>query len=153
MDDAMNRIARKWLQRPWFAALLLITLVARGLMPTGFMPGPGGVMLCPGYAPVLSAADNRAGMDEMAGMPMDGMDMAHMDSAGQGHHGRQSPLHEGMCACPYAGAAAGVGLVNAPFAMLASQLVSTALFFPPEKLIPRGTIVPTRLPRGPPQNA
>jgi len=146
-------MAHRWLNRPWFAALLLITLVARGLMPTGFMPGPGGIMLCPGYAPVLSAAADRPGMDDMAGMPMDGMDMAHMDAAGHGRHGGQSPLHEGMCVCPYAGAASGIGLLHAPLANLAAQLTSTVIVFPPERIIPRAPTAPTRLPRGPPSLA
>ena len=143
-------MAHRWLNRPWFAALLLITLVARGLMPTGFMPGPGGIMLCPGYAPVLSAAADRPGMDDMAGMPMDGMDMAHMHAAGHGRHGGQSPLHEGMSACPYAGAASGAWLPHEPLAIQPVQATAATVLFPPEQIIPRAPIAPTRLPRGPP---
>ena len=143
-------MAHRWLNRPWFAALLLITLVARGLMPTGFMPGAGGIMLCPGYAPVLNAADAPPAMDDMAGMPMDGMDMAHMDVAGHGRQGGQSPLHEATCACPYAGAASGIGLLHEPLAIQAAQTTSAAVVFPPERVIPRARIAPTRLPRGPP---
>ncbi len=66
-DRTLSRheIAQRWLARGWFAALLFAALFSRALIPVGFMPGPGGVVLCSGYAPVSSLPD-------MPGMDMSG---------------------------------------------------------------------------------
>ncbi|MGH8208891.1 MAG: hypothetical protein ACREU6_04720 [Steroidobacteraceae bacterium] len=142
----MHRIAQRLLRRPWFSVLLLTALLSRALIPTGFMPGPGGVMLCPGYAalPAMSAAAEPA-------MDMSGMDMGVPAQHSGGTH--NSPDHAGMGVCPFAGLATLIAMVHAAPATSPSEPVSTATIFPPEKFLPRGTIVPTRLPRGPPSNA
>ena len=148
----MNRLAHRWIRRPWFAALLLTVFVTRAVMPVGFMLGHGGIMLCPGYAPTIAGAQPHA-MPELPGMAMGGMDMAgengrgHADHAGRHHQG---PAHEGMGNCPFAAAAGVIGPAQAPSTFVSSQPVPSAVLLPVALVIPRGTIVPTQLPRGPP---
>jgi hypothetical protein len=158
----MNQTAQRWMRRPWFSALLLTALLLRVLVPVGYMPGIGSdgsftVILCPGYAPVpahsshhdfahpgeaASAAD-RSGMSGVADMP----DMAGMPGmAEHGGHGQ----HDAQGNCLYAGATTGTALVRLAPATLLRQPSLVSVVFPPERNIPRGTIVPTRLPRGPP---
>jgi hypothetical protein len=138
----MNHTAQRWMRRPWFSAALLIALLFRALVPVGYMPGIGSdgtfaVMLCPGYAPVPAAMSGVADMPDMAGMP---------GIAQHSGHGQ----HESQDNCPYAGAATGLALVRLAPATLLPQPSLLSVVFPPERNIPRGTIVPTRLPRGPP---
>lgn len=132
------------------AALLLVTFFARALIPAGFMPGPGGLMLCPYYGPAASAVHADMGHD-MSGMDMSAMDMSGMDRAGVAHpaHGG-SQGHEGSTLCPFAAAATAVasGLTAMPSAVVA--VTPATVRRPDLPFIPRGTIVPTRLPRGPP---
>jgi hypothetical protein len=155
----MNHIAQRWMRQPWFSALLLLALLSRALVPVGYMPGIGSdgaftVMLCPGYVP-LPAQEPRidsAHPNTMADTPgISGMadtpDMAGMP--GMAEHRGQSQ-HENQSDCPYAGATTGTALVHLAAAMLLPQLPSSSAVFPPDRYIPRGTIVPTRLPRGPP---
>ena len=150
-----NRIAHRWLKNPWFAALLLTSFFCRALIPIGFMPGPGGLILCSGYAAVPSNAEGPIAahdMPDMPGMDMGDMDMsAHPSPSGQGDH---SPEHDSMGVCPYAAAAAFLAIMLASSAPSALLPVATPLTtFPPEIPLPRGTIVPTSLPRGPPSLA
>jgi len=141
-----NRVARRWLEKPWFAALLLTAFFCRALIPVGFMPGPGGLVLCNGY----TAVPMMGGVAEAA-HDMPGMDMsAHAKHPGQGGH---SPGHESMGVCPYAAAASVLAITHAPAPVALLQIVSTTIVFPPEKSLSRGTIVPTSLPRGPPSVA
>ena len=141
----MNRIAHFWLGRPWFSALLLTALLCRALVPVGFMPGVGAdgrfaVIFCPSDGPIPAALD--AGND------------VHTHMAGMVHHGNHAHhdhvQHNAQGNCPYAGATAALALVQwAPPTLLAHSVRAVTLI-PPERFIPRGTIVPTRLPRGPP---
>jgi hypothetical protein len=148
----MNHLAQRSMRQPWFSAVLLIALLSRALVPVGYMPGIGSdgaftVMLCPGYAP-LPAQESRidsADSSTMADMP----GMATMpDMAGPGGHSQHENRSE--CPCPYAGATTGMALVQLAPATLLAQQSSSSMVFPPARYIPRGTIVPTRLPRGPP---
>ncbi len=143
------------MRRPCFSAVLLIALMCRALVPVGYMPGIGldgafTVMLCPGYAPVLAQTphDDSAHPGEatsMADMP----DMAGMaDMPGTVHPGHSQ--HETQGNCPYAGATMGMVLAHLASALLLGHQPDASVVFPPERHIPRGTIVPTRLPRGPP---
>ena len=85
---------------------------------------------------------------DMAGMDMGSMDMSpHAGIPGQGGH---APDHESMGICPFAAAAATMAVLEVPSLSLHSPFVSTDIDLPPQRFIPRGTIVPTRLPRGPP---
>ena len=139
----MNRTAQRWMHKPWFAALLLAALACRALIPVGYMPGVGtggrfSVVLCPDYAQVM--AHGMAGMGDMPGMP------------GMADHGGHAQ-HQAQGSCPYGGATTGMALVQAGSTVLLAHAAYPAVIFPPEQFIPRGTIVPTRLPRGPPSNA
>jgi hypothetical protein len=120
--------------------LLFTALLSRALIPVGFMPGAGGIVLCSGYGPVAA----------MPGMSMPGMDMSgRMDHAGAG--GPSQP--HGTELCPFAAGGSAMAVEPAPPLTAFTLLVVTFLVFPPEKSIPRGTIVPTTLPRGPPRFA
>jgi hypothetical protein len=150
-----NRIAHRWLKKPWFAALLLTAFFSRALIPIGFMPGPGGLILCSGYAAVPSNVDGAVAAHDMPDMP--GMDMGDMDMsthASPPGHGDHSPDHDSMGVCPYAAAAAVLAITHAYSAPSGLLPVAPPLTtFPPEIPLPRGTIVPTSLPRGPPSLA
>jgi len=140
-------LALGWARNPLVAVLLLTAFFSRALVPVGFMPGPGGLTLCSGYAAVESGSG-------MSGMDMSGMDMSGMDmSAMTGHPGRpgQGPDHGSMGICPFAAAATAMATMQqaSPVASLA-PFVSADVDLPVQPFIPRGTIVPTRLPRGPP---
>lgn len=144
----MNRIAQRVLRTPLFSALLLTALLFRALVPVGFMPGVGGdgqftVILCPDYGSVPGAL--AAGHDLHAHMP----GMAHHSNHAQHDH----TGHDAQGSCPYAGASAGMAFVPAAPATAVLESLNAATFFPPQQYIPRGTIVPTRLPRGPPSLA
>ena len=160
----MNQTAQRWVHNRWFSALLLTAFICRALVPVGYMPGVGAngrftVMLCPAYAPTLALRHDAAqpgdtvamadmpgmsgmvGMAGMAGTPNTGSSPEHRDS--------HSP-HQAQGTCSYAGAATGMApLQRAPTLQLPER-ASLAVVFPPEQYIPRGTIVPNRLPRAPP---
>lgn len=148
-----NRVAIRWARNPLLAALLLAAFLGRALIPAGFMPGPGGLMLCSGYAPNV-----QTNFHDMSGMDMSGMDTSGMDisAAGTAHrdgdagHGGRAPDHTRSEICPFAAAAMTMVAFNAPVVVVHSYVVSTELIIPAPPVVPRGTIVPTRLPRGPP---
>jgi hypothetical protein len=131
-------VAQRWLDRPWFTALLFAALLSRALIPLGFMPGPGGIVLCSGYAPVPA-------------MDMPGMDM----SAKADHADATAPSqrHEGVQICLFSAVARVMAAGHAPLLAVFPLFDSSTTVFPPEKSIPRGRIVPTSLPRGPPATA
>lgn len=141
-------MAIKVARNPILAALLLSAFVARALVPAGFMPGAGGLVLCDGYA--ASAANAMQAM---------GHDMSAMDMAGAGHganhatHGGGSADHAGSSLCSFAAAA--TTMASGHTAILAVFVSADAgqVQLPDLPFIPRGTIVPTRLPRGPPSLA
>jgi hypothetical protein len=149
-------------RKPWLAALLFVTFFARVLVPTGFMPGPGGLMLCSGYAPLATGSAANQMPHDMSGMDMSGMDMSSMDMSGiamPGHsgsqsHGGNSPDHEGSSVCSFAAAAAGT-MASSPTAVLIAVVhtVTHRIDLPSQAVIPRDTVVPTSLPRGPPSLA
>ena len=153
-----TRVAIRYARNPWLAALLVITFFARALIPTGFMPGAGGLILCSGYAPLGTGSSTDHGPSDMSAMNMSGMDMSSMDMSGMampGHsgnpsHGGNAPDHESMGICPFAAVASTMAAPHAICVASLAHLILTSIEFPPQKFIPRGTIVPTRLPRGPP---
>jgi hypothetical protein len=115
--------------------LLFAALFSRALIPVGFMPGAGGIVLCSGYASVPA-------------MDMPGMDMSAKTD--QANASAPSHRHEGVQICLFS-AVTRLMTAGHPSALAAFPLVvSGTTVFPPEKSIPRGTIVPTSLPRGPP---
>jgi len=157
----MNQTARRWVQNRWFSALLLTAFICRALVPVGSMPGVGAdgrftVMLCPAYAPTLGSGHDAAQLDDavaMADMPgmsaMAGMaDM--LKTGGSSKHLHSHHAHQAQGTCSYAGAVAGMAPLQRAPVLQWPELASLAVVFPPEQYIPRGTIVPTRLPRAPP---
>ena len=148
-----NRLAIKWARNPLLAALLLVTFFARALVPAGFMPGSGGLMLCPAYGPPTGVR-HVAMNDDMSSMDMSGMDMVGMAHAG-GHpaHSDGSPDHEGSSLCPFAAAATTMAGGNSALFSVAVAVETAPVLLPEQPFVPRGTIVPTRLPRGPPSLA
>jgi hypothetical protein len=130
-----NRVAINWARRPWLAVVLLAAFLARGLIPAGFMPHAGGLVICHGYVPT-AAAESRS--------PAAGM------WAAPGTHDRTAPGHDGASVCPFAAAATALAAPAQAPAMVLVHGISITLTLPVQRAIPRGTIVPTRLPRGPP---
>ena len=144
-------------RNPLLAALLLVTFFARALVPAGFMPGPGGLIVCNGYMPAPEAG-SPAMMHDMSMADMSGMDMAGMDMPGMAHHGDRTPHHGGSTdhessVCPFAAAATTMAGNHAAVFTASVAADTGALPIPEQRFIPRGTIVPTRLPRGPPSFA
>ena len=146
-----NQVAIRWARKPWLAALLLVTLASRLLIPTGFMPGPGGLVLCNGHGPMtMSMPSEMAGID-MSGMDMSGMDMSqHAGTPGQGGHTQD---HESSGVCPFAAAATTMASGHTAVLLVSVAVETGSVQLPDQPFVPRGTIVPTRLPRGPPSLA
>lgn len=153
-----NRLAIKWARNPILAALLLVTFFARALVPAGFMPGPGGLILCSGYAPASDAAVHSMAHD-VSSMDMSGMDMAGMDMSGMAHQGSHpshsggSTDHEASSLCPFAAAATTMASGHTAVFAVTVAVEGGSVQLPDQPFVPRGTIVPTRLPRGPPSLA
>jgi hypothetical protein len=115
---------------------------AHALIPIGYMPGPGGVILCPGYGPMASAS--HAGHDDMSDMDMSGTTKS-ID-----HGGGKASSHEGMGMCPFAAAATTFALGHAPTASAFALVLQAEIKRRFEPRIPHNAVPPTRLPRGPP---
>jgi len=148
-----NRTAIRWAQNPVLAALLLVAFFSRALIPTGFMPGPGGLTVCPSYGPAMGAAamvGTSHGMPDtnMSAMDMPGMDMSHHTV--QSPKGGGAPDHELSGFCPFAAAATTMVSGHVATQVTVAQVVTLHIDFPAQPFVPRGTIVPTSLPRGPP---
>ena len=145
----------RWARNPFLAALLLAAFCSRALVPAGFMPGPGGLILCQGFTPAPTTLSQPVSHD-MPTVDMTGMDMAGMDMAGMAHHGGQpshgggSQGHDGASVCPFAAAATSMASGHAFVYTVAIASESDSVRIPEQPFVPRGTIVPTRLPRGPP---
>jgi hypothetical protein len=150
-----NRIAIRWAQNPLLAALLLAAFFSRALIPAGFMPGPGGLVLCNGFGPAPTTV-SQAMSHDMSTMDMSGMDMAGMDMPGMAHagghpaHGGGSQDHEGSSLCPFAAAATTMASSHASLLSVTVAVDSRPVLLPEQPFVPRGTIASTSLPRGPP---
>lgn len=118
------------MRNPLLAALLLVAFGSHALIPSGFMPGRGGLVICHGH------------MVAPAGMP------------GQGDttsgHGGTDPHHPNASLCPFAAAATTMAAAQSAVSPALASVVVTDVDLPPLSFIPHGTLVPTRLPRGPP---
>lgn len=150
--------AIKWARNPLLAALLLVAFCTHALIPAGFMPGPGGLVICNGYASARGGAATQPNSHDLSAMGMSSMDMPGMDMSGMdmaNHAGRTPsdrglPYHLGSSLCPFAAAA--TTMASSPTAVLvtAAQPVAHRIDLPHQAIVPRDTVVPTRLPRGPP---
>lgn len=136
-----NQAAIRWARTPWRATLLFVTFFAHALIPTGFMPAPGGLMLCSGHAPVTSGAATR-GLPQL---------LSPMSAPGPSVPGDAGGANMGIC--PFAAAATTMSAPQGVATVVFAHLVSTFIELPPGEVIPRGTVVPTSLPRGPPSIA
>jgi len=129
---------------------------SRALIPAGFMPGPGGLMICPSYASLPSAASTGSMSHDMPGMDMSAMDMVGMDMS---HDSDQVPddggssRHEGSPLCPFAAAAVPMASSLVTVILAVVHDVTLRIDLPYQAVIPRDAIAPTRLPRGPPSFA
>lgn len=136
-----NCVALRLARNPWLASLLLVTLAIRALIPLGYMPGSGGLMLCPGYAPIASINDTDH--DDMSGMDMSGAAMP-MD------HDGKAPSHDSSVVCPFAAAATAFASFHTPTVSAFASVVQLETKPAPEPFIPRSQVPLSRLPRGPP---
>jgi hypothetical protein len=139
----------------WFAVLLLAALIARALVPLGYMPGPGGVMLCPAYAPLAAHILGSGGArdeSDSPGMDRSGIDMSMgaMDMSAHSGHGRSPSQHDGVAACPFGAAASIVAITHTPLLLGLPAGVSISPQPHIEQFLPRDTTPLARLPRGPP---
>jgi len=112
------------------------------------MPVNGHLDICWGYAPPSAALVRQltqqiSEADSLAGFSFG-------DTTNRGGHG---PDHDGMGVCPFAAAATAMAPHRADAAMVLVRSVSLPVEIPSQTFIPRSTIVPTRLPRGPPSLA
>jgi hypothetical protein len=140
-----NHVVIRLARKPWFAALLLAAFFSHALIPIGYMPGAGGMTLCSGFGPVADDSMTHAMNHDMAGMNMSGTDMA--PTAVHSHH---TPDHESMGMCPFAAAATAIAWWHTGMTAGLAPAVSSNVELPQNSFVPRGTVVPTRLPRGPP---
>jgi hypothetical protein len=105
--NAGRPLARIRRRRLWLWALLPLAL-PRLLIPLGFMPGGGGLMLCSAYAPAPAAA--LAMSHDMPGMDMSTVE-ASADEVSRSAAGGGTPGHGqdgGGDHCPFAASAAGM---------------------------------------------
>lgn len=148
-----NRTALRLAQNPALVGLLLVGFLSRALIPVGFMPGPGGLVVCDGFIHASGAKATPTMEHDMSamGMDMSGMDMAHR--AGHSSKGGGSPEHEHSGICPFAAAATTMASSHAAVSIAVVPAVARHIDLPSLPFVPRDTIVPTRLPRGPPSLA
>ncbi len=160
----VNRTVFRWGSHPLLVTLLMTAFCARALIPLGFMPGPEGLVLCPGYASMHGLSAPPAMSREMAGMAgvdMSGMDMSATDmpatdmSAMKSHFSHDGMLkHGSLSLCPFAVAA--TTMVSGHASVMAVVLllpVARSIQPPSLPLVPRTAFPPNRLPRGPPTPA
>lgn len=129
-------------RRPLLTALLLVAFGMRALVPAGFMPGPGGLVICP--------AGMAAAMPDSHGMSHHMAGMHEAQHAGHAEDSRPSTTHSASEFCAFAAAAAVMAGGYTCFTVAIVEHIDQRLDPSYQPFVPRGTIVPTRLPRGPP---
>lgn len=141
------RLARN----PPLAALFLLAFCARALIPSGYMPGPGGFVICHGFLPAPGAGAHAMAHD-MSGMGMHGVHEAAGDEPHAGGHPLPKPEtgHDGSTVCPFAAAATTMAGGHGFAVPDVVHRVAARIDLPLRPCVPRATIVATRLPRGPP---
>jgi len=118
------------MRNPLLAALLLVAFGSHALIPSGFMPGRGGLVICHGH--VMSSS----------GMP------GHGDTTPG--HGGADPHHPNASLCPFAAAATTMAAAQSAVSLAVAVILISDVALPSRSFIPRSILVPTRLPRGPP---
>ena len=145
-----RRTAQRLIRHPLLAALLLAAFCARALIPAGYMPGEGGLVLCPAVAPAPAAPAAPHGMDHGMHAHAHAGHASHAAAADTVPDPVPSPAHDAGALCPFASASAALAAAPAPVRVLALEPVAPPAALPRPTFVPRGTVVPTRLPRGPP---
>ena len=115
------------------------------------MPGPGGLVICNGYTPTPGLSATQAMNHDMAAMEMADMQASHL--ADHPSTDGNSPDHDGSTPCPYAATATAMAGTHAAVPVAVTYTGAPRIVLAPQPFVPRGTIVPTRLPRGPPSLA
>jgi len=124
-----HRNAITWMRNPLLAGLLLTVFCSHALIPSGFMPGRGGLVICHGHA-------------MSSGLP------GHGDTTFEG--GGTDPRHPNANLCPFAAAATTMAVAQSAVSLVVSAVRVSEVDPAPRSFIPRGTLVPIHLPRGPP---
>jgi hypothetical protein len=125
-------LAIRWARNPLLAIVLLAALLSRALIPTGFMPGAGKLVICHGMAAAGSTAATHGAAEPK---PPGG-----------------SPAHDGSSGCPFAASA--TSIASGDTALAAPTVVASLTpALPADTFVPRAAVVATRLPRGPPLSA
>jgi len=120
------------------------------------MPGSGGLVICDGFIHAPGAKAAHTLQHDMSAMEMANTGMASMDGPGMdAHHsehpqGGGSPEHEHSSICPFAAAATTMASSHVAVSIAVVPAVARQIDLPFLPFVPRDTIVPTRLPRGPP---
>lgn len=144
-----SRTTIRCARHPIVAALLLLAFCSRALIPVGFMPGPGGLVVCDGHG----AAQAASSAHDMAGMDTGEMNMSGTVMPSQPMHssGGKPAKHEDSTLCPFAAAVTAMATAGLGAALcVTARAIVPRVHFPPDRFLPTGTIVPTSLPRGPP---
>ena len=143
------------LSRQAAAALAILAMVFRGLLPSGWMPNPAGFgetafILCD-MDGSMSVTDMARMMPAMPGMDMSAMDMSSTDMSDDGKAAPASG--HGHEECPFA-AAAHAGAASAPLAIALPELAVDRAHRPVlERSLIREAHYQPQSPRAPPQRA
>jgi hypothetical protein len=116
--------------RAWAIRVLILTVLTRGLIPVGFMPGALGLEVCPG------------GMDPAMAR------MVHAHHHQQG--GAPTPSNDHGGDCVFALSAGGVAPACVPGSMAVAKAVAELLHLPASFVASVPTIVRAQSPRAPP---
>ena len=113
------------------------------------------MIICSGHAPAAGLHATQTIVHEMSATEM--ADMGMPDTMSDHHagpaKGRGSPEHGGSGCCPFAVAATAMASGDTEVASAAIPDSPRQINLSTERFVPRGTIAPTRLPRGPPSLA
>lgn len=140
-----HRTALKLARNPWLAALLLVVFCARALVPVGFMPGAYGLALCHGVASAPGTLALLA-TSEASVAGLSGTDLFGTSSQPGGH----DPARQDAGFCPFAAAATPLATAQPAAVRLPIAVIELRVDPLPAPFVRIGSIVPTRLPRGPP---
>lgn len=120
--------------------LVMLALLARAMVPAGFMPGNGGLVLCQGYAPlpVKVASDSAHAASSTAGEERSTENQDKSHDSGRSHF------------CPFLAATVALASPSAPMSLAHVDIprFEITASLSPERL--RSLRARTLLPRGPP---
>ena len=144
-----SQTAVRWARNPLLAALVLLAFCARALVAPGFMPAPGGLILCHGYTLAPSAGVADAAGHDMAAMA--DMEMSHPGPQSSQNTGTRD--HTTSTFCPFATAATAMASAHTLILPTTVRTAPEDTRQPSQSLRRRTTIALAGLPRGPPATA